>query len=81
MSNENKIDDGGPAFGAKIQFSSNGYCANSDAKVIGGMTLRDWFAGQVLTGYATDHRLHEQFAHHAFKVADAMLKARNARNE
>ena len=58
---------------------------------ISGMTLRDHFAGQVLCGYfANNHRneleelglfdteVCDQIASHAYEVADAMLKARNA---
>jgi hypothetical protein len=45
-----------------------------------GMTLRDWFAGQVLVaiphiGCGSDLEP-EQIAHDAYKIADAMLKAR-----
>lgn len=62
------IDDGGPAF---PQGHLDGPHVNPS-----GMSLRDWFAGQVLIGYASDHRLHEHFGHHAYKVADAMIAAR-----
>lgn len=66
MSDSKTIDDGGPAFPV----------VDWTGAPIGGMSLRDWFAGQVLIGYVSDHRLHEHFAHHAYKVADAMLAAR-----
>lgn len=61
--------DGGPAFPV------------SDQGVHGtfGMSLRDWFAGQVLAGHAlTTHRLqpHARVAEKAYAIADAMLKAR-----
>ena len=46
------IDDGGPAFPASLAYSPEGqahvaseYFANCE-----GMSLRDWFAGQVLNG-------------------------------
>jgi len=65
------IHDGGPAFPFK------GYAGETY-----GMTLRDWFAGQALAGllrdgidvfgvYAT--------ANDAYKMADAMLKAREVK--
>lgn len=52
-----------------------------------GMTLRDWFAGQVLSGmfasqWFTDHAagdagsLAANLAHNAYNFADAMLAAR-----
>jgi hypothetical protein len=65
-----KIDDGGPAF--PVLYGQSQYVAD-------GLTLRDWVAGQVLAGYAKDHRLQEQFAHHAYVLADAMLQERAKR--
>jgi hypothetical protein len=64
------IDDGGPAF------PRHAYDGHD------GMTLRDWFAGQALAGllrdgidvfgvYAT--------ANDAYKMADAMLRAREVK--
>ena len=40
-----------------------------------GMTLRDWFAGQALVACA-DWDDPREAARHAYRVADAMLKAR-----
>ena len=66
------INDGGPAFPV------NG--PNGDHP---GMSLRDWFAGQVLNGVvsAFDQRPDAYFddqraARLAYQTADAMLKAR-----
>lgn len=47
----------------------------------GGMTLRDYFAGQVLAGWSVEyhtfaHARPEDVATIAYQVADAMLKAR-----
>ena len=40
-----------------------------------GMTMRDWFAGQVLAG--TGHRVVPEFAaRNAYQIADAMLAVR-----
>lgn len=63
--------DGGPAF-------PQGMAVGDVAKMEGGMTLRDWFAGQALAGmwargsdedYSVDARA-------AFKAAAAMLAER-----
>lgn len=40
-----------------------------------GMTLRDWFAGQALV-QCSDWDAPDEAARHAYRVADAMLKAR-----
>ena len=51
----------------------------------GGMTLRDYFAGQALVGAAQEYLNRNGFAHntmaqniaaHAFRIADAMLRER-----
>lgn len=48
-----------------------------------GMSLRDYFAGQALNALMTsalllDHKSWDATAQHAYFVADAMLKAREA---
>jgi hypothetical protein len=46
----------------------------------GGMTLRDWFAGQALAGYLANPALHAkvvEWAHDAYLTADAMLAERS----
>lgn len=52
------------------------------ASVHGGMTLRDWFAGQALIGLisqcrppAVDNKNFDDFAEWSYEMADAMLKA------
>ncbi len=70
-------NDGGPAF--------------PDALRPGGMSLRDWFAGQALAGMTSNKEIGEQtseyserhdvevgqtFARSAYEIADAMLAAR-----
>ncbi len=66
-----KIDDGGPAFPHFLQ-----------SDVTPGMSLRDWFAGQALTGviaaYSGDIAFPslEGAAAKAYNFADAMLAAR-----
>lgn len=51
------------------------------AEAVGGMTLRDWFAGQALQGMLANQHPYQagdeyMFSRDAFKLADAMLKAR-----
>lgn len=45
-----------------------------------GMSLRDWFAGQALA-ICQDHIRHANKAVEAYEIADAMLAARNERQE
>jgi hypothetical protein len=70
------VYDGGPAFpvpdsvhpSGQVQFGTNG------------MTLRDYFAGQALTGTLAMANPYEAVPHgiaeHCYKYADAMLSAR-----
>lgn len=72
--------DGGPAFPTTPKGEIVG-------GVAGGMSLRDWFAGQALAavlrlyaenndcGIGTDHLL-RNCPIHAYRIADAMLAAR-----
>jgi hypothetical protein len=74
-------DNGGPAF-PQNDLSSYGMgpaeCSN------GGMTLRDWFAGQALVGLLANERINasdgaytpKMAAEDAYTTADAMLGAR-----
>lgn len=79
----NPINDGGPAFPAL-----EAGCTRSDAY---GMTLRDWFAGHAMQGMllceppnpvpkgCENMTIAEYIAQRAYKMADAMLKAREAK--
>jgi hypothetical protein len=64
----NDIKDGGPAF--SIASDTIGHWS--------GMTLRDYFAAKAMQGLmASNVRASlEAFANQAYKMADAMLKAR-----
>lgn len=70
-----KIKDGGAAF---PQISELG-----DIAVLSpGMTLRDWFAGQALSGWLASFGTGEAVnvqnsAEFCYEIADAMLSARN----
>ena len=65
------INDGGPAFPADFQLYSTG------------MTLRDYFAAAALKGqahrFAHPHEYRELLAQDCYDIADAMLKAREAK--
>ena len=76
------IGDGGPAFPVVAE--------NGLGHVAPGMSLRDWFAGQALAGFAATlpeaseremfkaEEFYEAIALGAYRAADAMLAARKA---
>jgi hypothetical protein len=70
------INDGGPAFPVPPTYHSNGQVEYGTL----GMSLRDWFAGQALTGLLADgkgqHTAEKWAPHIAYRIADAMLEAR-----
>ena len=59
----NKTFDGGPAFPSPFESFD-------------GMSLRDWFAGQAISGAIGEFRVAQTAAEYAYRVADAMLEAR-----
>ena len=69
-----KIKDGGPAFPTPNDgFDGMTY----------GMSLRDWFAGQALSGFIARCATDEDWARLPlvlYEMADAMLKAREAQS-
>lgn len=70
------INDGGPAFPSTVQ--DNCDCAPRYNAGYGGMSLRDWFAGQALAGMPWNHSIApKQQAKECYQIADAMLAARN----
>ncbi|KDB58408.1 hypothetical protein [Bordetella bronchiseptica] len=76
------INDGGPAFPIPLN-PGQSYQGHSPCD---GMTLRDYFAAKALataSGYAADDLSTwsaEDFARHAYAIADAMLAARAAQS-
>lgn len=49
-----------------------------------GMDLRDYFAAKAMQGMMADHtrdNYPEEIAEHAYRIADAMMKAREIPNE
>ena len=83
------IDDGGPAFPIPIAGCNDGGVYNvleQSGGQYGGMTLRDWFAGQALDLAATLEHAHPTgsegqptyagIATRSYYMADSMLAAR-----
>ncbi len=71
----NTPNDGGPAFPC-------GYHPEGNSADQGGMSLRDWFAGQALVGLLSNANgnrelLEPEWAALAYQAADAMIKARS----
>ena len=83
-------ETGGPAFPGLKLTSAHGNMTSaqgSEYTPIGGMTLRDYFAAKAMyvaweaydKGYTGDPEdVTNSIAHHAYQIADAMLKARTA---
>ena len=78
------MKDGGPAYPSASDFTLGGYQTSGHA----GMSLRDWFAGQILNGMSGSPEiakaLHQEMADpwaytasFCYKLADAMLKERD----
>ena len=78
-------NDGGPAFPSPMfTRQADGMPMSSQEYGLGGMTLRDYFAGQALAGFCAaplDLRNHsdEVMAIGAYTAADAMLAAREGK--
>ncbi len=65
------IDNSGPAFPV-IENTENGYPYTPEGGA--GLTKREWFAGQALTGLlATRHGESSNFVRDAVKLADALI--------
>ena len=79
------VHDGGPAFHSVTCRDGDNY-AQSRFVYHRGMSLRDWFAGQALMGWAAGRNNEEAFipgkddgdweAEACYRYADAMLRAR-----
>ena len=73
----NTIDNGGPAF---PQVPTDGAHRGTDGLFpawnghgMGGMTLRQWYAGRALPFYLQDGQSFEDASKHSFMAADAMI--------
>ena len=64
------IDTGGAAFPFAAEYGHPAAC--------GGMSLRDWFAGQALATMDYDSDADAKLAWRAYSLADAMLAERRA---
>lgn len=79
MTNKNT---GGPAFPQAEYGATEGTMGSWDyflKSFTGGMTLRDWMAGMALQGMLSSETgvtMPSEYAELAYKIADAMLKAR-----
>jgi hypothetical protein len=75
-------NDGGPAF---PHFKTDPYSSKVEICPQGGMTLRDYFAGQALAGMLINYTTQkfgvgeQTCAKGAYEFADAMLTAREAK--
>jgi len=88
MSENEKVNDGGPAYPSGRSYDepvgNNTYRQRRDGPLNPGMSLRDWFAGKALAGLlARDSGIewgncptNEHYASRARDLADAMLRAR-----
>lgn len=78
MSISTRIDDGGPAFPCRVQYTSPGGCGGE--MPMPGMSLRDHFAGCALSGEASNpgfgYTSFKDAAKWAYQMADAMLDER-----
>jgi hypothetical protein len=69
------INDGGPAF-PHLETTSRGEPYHDHL----GMTLRDYFAAAIMQGLmASQYQVDDPYPIYAYKIADAMLKAREAK--
>jgi hypothetical protein len=73
-----EIDNGGPAFPHMKRPRPDLGTGVTETITDGGMSLRDWFAGQALPALISydDYLDYSAAAVHAYKHADAMLEAR-----
>ena len=74
----NQINDGGPAFPVPVDNDCD--CHGRFTSGYGGMTLRDYFAAAALQGMKLDGEFtYQTYAGDAYLIADAMLKAKEAK--
>lgn len=74
-----------PTWGKSTGFDGSGRVTSSRTDWAGGMTLRDWFAGQALAGTLASVEALGPFegaadiAQQTYRMADKMLEAREAK--
>ena len=72
-------NDGGPAFPGEYAITMGHPEGGDETRMIsgGGMSLRDWFAGQALAGLVSRQSTNIKAAEGAYACADAMLAERD----
>ena len=74
-------NNGGPAFPCVDYLQPADGVGVSVMTITGGMSLRDWFAGMTLSGFAANPEFYkwtaEECATDAYEYADTMLAARD----
>lgn len=68
--------DGGPAFPVTTESGVEGLTT-----VYFGISVRDWFAGQAISGNRLNCATPKEMAEFAYMVADAMIAERNKKRE
>ena len=72
------INDGGPAFPCEEQIRCNGEVC--DIRKFTGMTIRDYLAAAALQGLMSSQcQVDDPYPIYAYRIADAMIKAREAK--
>jgi len=79
----NQINDGGPAFPC-VYYSEPIGSIGPQLTIKGGLSIRDYFAAAALQPLVTsaielDHSKWDAAVEHAYLIADAMLKAKEAK--
>ena len=71
------LNNGGPAFPSKKRIYRAGY-PTDDFEPVGGMSIRDYFAAKAVQGMMAGNwnTNYDDWAKHAYRLADAMIKAR-----
>jgi len=78
--NTPQINDGGPAFSSWPYKPWKHEPSINEMNYYSGMTLRDWFAGQALSGLLACPKTsgtYDGFVTDAYKYADSMISQRN----
>lgn len=84
MNEQTQIDDGGPAFPIAQHLAGcdheNG-CVNECPVVslvnVSGMSLRDWFAGQAISGRFGFGETTKSISESAYELADSLIRERH----
>lgn len=68
-----EVNDGGPAFPVDPEAHNR---SDAECRVLSGMSLRDYFAGQAVIGLLANDHLMKNVPGYAYEIADSMIKAR-----